>query len=142
MTAATSRAQTQPTGPGGQVPSPATQVDTAADPNAQVPQGAVQGIEDATDSSQPTNDIVVTGTLIRNPNLVASSPVNSIGEGEILLRQPNTPEELLRGIPGVSPGVGSQVNNGATGTNTVDLRGLGVQRNLVLLDGNRTVVFR
>ena len=61
LTATTASAQTQPTGPGGQVPSPATQVDTAADPNAQVPQGAVQGIEDATNSSQPTNDIVVTG---------------------------------------------------------------------------------
>ena len=98
----------------------------------------------AADNASPsaTGDIVVTGTLIRNPNLIASSPVNSIGEAEIRLRQPNTPEELLRGIPGVTPGIGSAVNNGSTGVNTVDLRGLGPQRNLVLLDGNRLVPSR
>ena len=89
-----------------------------------------------------TNDIVVTGTLIHNPNLIASSPVNSISEGELTLRQPNNAEEALRGIPGVSPGIGTQVNNGSNGTNTVDLRGLGTQRNLVLLDGNRLVPTR
>jgi iron complex outermembrane receptor protein len=86
-----------------------------------------------------TNDVVVTGTLIRNPNLTSSSPVNVVNEAEITLRAPNTAEEALRSIPGVVPGIGSQVNNGANGTNTVDLRGLGTQRNLVLLDGNRLV---
>ena len=93
-------------------------------------------------SPSATGDIVVTGTLIRNPNLVASSPVNTIAEGEIRLRQPNTAEELLRGVPGVTSGIGSAVNNGATGVNTIDLRGLGPQRNIVLLDGNRLVPSR
>ena len=37
------------------------------------------------------------------------------------------------------PGIGTQVNNGSNGTNNVDLRGLGQQRNVVLLDGNRIV---
>jgi outer membrane receptor protein involved in Fe transport len=90
-------------------------------------------------TSDNTGDIVVTGTLIRNPNLTSSSPVNVIGDAEISRRVPATTEELVRSIPGVSPGVGSQVNNGSNGTNSVDLRGLGVQRNLVLLDGNRIV---
>ncbi|BCA58669.1 TonB-dependent receptor domain-containing protein [Sphingomonas sp. HMP6] len=87
----------------------------------------------------PNVDIVVTGTLIRNPNLTSSSPIKILNDSEITKRAPNTVEELLRGLPGVSPGVGSQVNNGSNGTNTVDLRGLGVQRNLVLLDGSRIV---
>ena len=86
-----------------------------------------------------TNDVVVTGTLIRNPNLTASSPVNVVNEAEITLRQPLNAEEAIRSLPGVVPGIGTQVNNGANGTNSVDLRGLGVQRNLVLLDGNRLV---
>jgi iron complex outermembrane recepter protein len=82
-------------------------------------------------------EIIITGTLIQNPNLTSSSPVNVISESEIALRVPNNAEELIRQIPGVSPGIGSQVNNGSNGTNQVDLRGLGLQRNIVLLDGNR-----
>ena len=85
------------------------------------------------------DEIIVTGTLIQNPNLTSSSPVNVISESEIALRVPNNAEELIRQIPGVSPGIGSQVNNGSNGTNQIDLRGLGLQRNIVLLDGNRVV---
>lgn len=91
------------------------------------------------DGATPNTDIVVTGTLIRNPNATSSSPIKVLNDSEITKRAPNTVEELIRGLPGVSPGVGSQVNNGSNGTNTVDLRGLGVQRNLVLLDGHRIV---
>ncbi len=85
------------------------------------------------------DEIIVTGTLIQNPNLTSSSPVNVVTENEITLRSPNNAEELLRSLPGVSPGIGTQVNNGSNGTNQVDLRGLGLQRNIVLLDGNRVV---
>jgi outer membrane receptor protein involved in Fe transport len=99
-----------------------------------VPQEAV-----AAEAAQEGDEIVVTGTLIRNPNLVSSSPVSSLTDNEITLRTPNNAEELLRSIPGVSPSIGAQVNNGSNGTNTVDLRGLGLQRNIVLLNGSRIV---
>ena len=82
-------------------------------------------------------DIVVTGTLIRDPNTVASSPVSVIGSEEMQLRQTNVAEEVLRSIPGVVPSIGSQVNNGNGGASFVNLRGLGSNRNLVLLDGAR-----
>lgn len=83
--------------------------------------------------------IVVTGSLIRNPNLEAASPVSVTTAEEIELLQANVAEEVLREIPGVVPGIGQAVNNGANGTNTVNLRGLGSNRNLVLLNGNRLV---
>ena len=54
-----------------------------------------------------SGDIVVTGTLIRNPNLVSSSPVSVVGQEEINLRQTNRAEELLRDLPGASPSIGS-----------------------------------
>ncbi len=97
-----------------------------------------------TPSQEPVEEedretIVVTGTLLRNPNLISSSPVSTITENDITLRVPNNAEEILRQLPGVSPGIGTQVNNGSNGTNQVDLRGLGLQRNIVLLDGNRLV---
>lgn len=82
-------------------------------------------------------DIVVTGTLIRNPNLVSSSPVAVVGREEIQLRQTNTAEEVLRQLPGAVPGIGSAVNNGNGGASYVNLRNLGENRNLVLLDGKR-----
>ncbi len=84
-------------------------------------------------------EIVVTGTLIRNPNIESASPVTTIGEAEVELRQTNTAESLLRDIPGVVPSIGQQVNNGNGGASFVNLRGLGAVRNLVLLDGKRIV---
>lgn len=84
-------------------------------------------------------EIVVTGTLISNPNLKASSPISVIGADEIQLRQNNSAEQLLREVPGIVPSLGSNVNNGNNGTSLVDLRGLGTNRNIVLLDGARIV---
>ena len=84
-------------------------------------------------------DIVVTGSLIKNPNLVASSPVSVVGQEEMNLRQTNTAEQILRDLPGAVPSIGSAVNNGNGGSAFADLRGLGNFRNVVLLDGNRVV---
>lgn len=89
--------------------------------------------------TQRGDEIVVTGSLIRNPNVEASAPVTSVGEAEVELQQTNVAEELLREIPGVVPSVGQQVNNGNGGASFVNLRGLGSNRNLVLLDGRRLV---
>lgn len=86
-----------------------------------------------------SDEIVVTGSLISNPNLERSSPVNVTTAEEIDLKQSNVAEEVLREIPGVVPNIGAAVNNGNGGASYVDLRGLGSNRNLVLLDGNRLV---
>jgi outer membrane receptor protein involved in Fe transport len=90
-------------------------------------------------SDDTSGDIVVTGSLISNPNLETSSPVTVIGSDEIQLRQTNTAEQLLRETPGVAANIGSSVNNGNGGAAFVDLRGLGAKRNVVLLDGARVV---
>lgn len=81
--------------------------------------------------------IVVTGTLISNPNLERSSPVNVTTSEELELRQTNVAEQILREVPGIVPSIGSSVNNGNGGASFVDLRGLGSNRNIVLLDGRR-----
>ena len=66
--------------------------------------------------AEATSDtIVVTGTLIRNPNLERSAPVNTTSSDEIELLQSNVAEEILRDIPGVVPSIGSAVNNGNGG---------------------------
>lgn len=91
------------------------------------------------DAASADQTIVVTGSLIRNPNLSASAPVATIGAQELELRQSNNAEEVLRTLPGAVPSIGSSVNNGNGGSSYVNLRGLGSNRNIVLLDGNRIV---
>ncbi|MFV0624265.1 TonB-dependent receptor domain-containing protein [Sphingomonas sp. ac-8] len=93
--------------------------------------------EETVSEETSTSDIIVTGSLIRNPNLVASAPVTVVSEDEIELRQTNVAEQLLRELPGVVPSIGSSVNNGNGGASFVNLRGLGSNRNVVLLDGVR-----
>ncbi|WP_439566943.1 TonB-dependent receptor domain-containing protein [Sphingopyxis sp.] len=95
----------------------------------------------AVEDTATDSEIVVTGTLIRNPNLESSSPVAVIGADEVSLRQASNAEQLLRETPGVTPNLGSGVNNGTIGASRVDLRGLGANRNIVLLDGARPVPF-
>src|SRR4051794_1864645 len=128
-------------------PAPVTPTDTQgnappAAPSAQTPPAGVQTSETAA-PAEPTSaqEIVVTGTLIRNPNLVASAPVTVVGHDEIQLRQNNTAEEALRTIPGVAASSNAQVNNGNVGASFVNLRSLGTNRNIVLLDGVRIVPF-
>ncbi len=84
-------------------------------------------------------DVVVTGSLIRNPNLEQATPVIATTSEMIELKQSNLAEEVLREIPGVVANMGSAMNNGNTGVSYVDLRGLGSIRNIVLLDGKRIV---
>lgn len=93
--------------------------------------------QDAEEGATTESEIVVTGTLIRNPNLEQSTPVNVTTSDTIELKQSNVAEEVLRELPGVVPNMGSAVNNGNTGGSYVDLRGLGSTRNIVLLNGNR-----
>ena len=81
--------------------------------------------------------IVVTGSLIKNPNLISAAPVNVTTAETIQLRAANVAEEVLRDIPGIVPNIGSAVNNGNGGASFVDLRGIGANRNIVLLDGDR-----
>lgn len=100
---------------------------------------ATAAAPDQSASAPPLEEVVVTGSLITNPNLAKSTPVAEIGADEMDLRATNVAEELLRTIPGAVPGVGPAVGNGTTGASTVNLRGLGQNRNVVLLDGARLV---
>ena len=87
----------------------------------------------------PEDAIVVTGSRITNPNLDLSSPVGVVTSEELELRQTNVAEQFLRELPSAVPSIGSAVNNGNGGSSFVNLRGIGSQRNLVLLDGRRFV---
>lgn len=85
------------------------------------------------------DDVIVTGSRISRPDLQQSSPVSVISAAEIQLRQPTSIEQVLRQLPGSAAGIGQQVNNGQGGVASFNLRGLGTNRNLVLLNNRRVV---
>ena len=85
--------------------------------------------------------VLVTGTRIQQPGTESASPITTIGAQEIEFQQVAEVEKLLRNLPVTIPGDGQNVNNGTAGATTIDLRGLGAQRNLVLIDGKRMIPF-
>lgn len=95
-------------------------------------------------ATAPTSEgqrVEVTGTRIKSIGAVTSSPVQSVNEEEINSSQPAAVEEVIRGLPAAVPAIGPGTNNGTGGAATVDLRGLGANRTLVLIDGRRFVPF-
>jgi outer membrane receptor protein involved in Fe transport len=84
-------------------------------------------------------ELVITGSRIPQANLTSSSPITVVGSQEVKLTGTTRTEELLNQLPSVFAGETSGVSNGAVGTATVDLRGLGSSRTLVLVDGKRVM---
>ncbi|MDE2134607.1 MAG: TonB-dependent receptor [Alphaproteobacteria bacterium] len=81
--------------------------------------------------------VVVTGSHIASPNLQSASPVIEATANDIKVQGVTKIEDLLNQMPQVFAGQNATVSNGASGTSEVDLRGLGCDRTLVLIDGRR-----
>lgn len=88
--------------------------------------------------SVDANEIVVTGSLIRRPNNTAVSPIVSVGADTI--KEAGTPNlsDALNQFPSfTTAGNAATGGQGTGGRATINLHGLGSNRNLVLLDGKR-----
>jgi outer membrane receptor protein involved in Fe transport len=84
-----------------------------------------------------TDTIIVTGTRIASPNLKSVAPVTSVTNADIKIAGLAKAEDLLNQLPQVVAAQSSTLSNGATGTATISLRGLGDTRTLILIDGRR-----
>ena len=87
-------------------------------------------------------DIVVTGSRIKSPTLTSPSPLQAVTAATIENTGVTNVQDVLKLIPAV--GVPSQTRVGnagdtSPGLSTVNLRNLGTDRTLVLIDGRRTV---
>jgi iron complex outermembrane receptor protein len=82
-------------------------------------------------------EVVVTGSRIAAPNQVSVSPVTFVSAADVQTSGVTRVEDLLNELPQVFASQGSNASNGADGTATVNLRGLGAKRTLVLVDGFR-----
>lgn len=83
----------------------------------------------------------VTGSRIpQSTNVVSSSPVSQVTAEEFDFSGTVRTEDLVNDLPQVFPGQASTDTNGATGTATISLRGLGSFRTLTLVNGRRMVM--
>jgi iron complex outermembrane recepter protein len=89
--------------------------------------------------AQTAERIEITGSRIKSIGNTSSSPISSVGKVDIETTQPVAVEELVRGLSSAYPALGPGVNNGSTGIASVDLRGMGANRTLVLFNGKRFV---
>jgi outer membrane cobalamin receptor len=89
-------------------------------------------------AQDPTiQEVVVTGSRIPQPNLTSISPVTSIGAEAVKIEGVTRVEDLINNLPQAFADLGGNLSNGSTGTATVNLRNLGPQRTLVLVNSRR-----
>ena len=109
---------------------------TTAEPPATTP--------DAVAAAPAEQDIIVTGSLIRGSREDSAAPVDVISSRELAQQGAPSAIDLLKNLP-TSTGVIGDANQldaragGTEGIASVNLRGFGAQRTLVLLNGRRIV---
>ncbi len=86
-------------------------------------------------------EITVTGSRITRDEFSSSSPVAVVSGEEVALSGVVSIDEYLKDVPSFTGyQMGSQTNNGsASGQKKLDLRGLGFNRTLVLINGRRMI---
>ena len=95
----------------------------------------------AVDETAPAGEIVVTGSRIVRPNLESNSPIAVVTGEEVVENADITLETFLNTLPQANPAGTTTSNNPPNGGQAnINLRGLGSNRNLVLIDGRRPMV--
>ena len=89
------------------------------------------------DAGAQVGEVVVTGSRIARRDYVADSPIVSVQAKAFENTGAVTLDRLFNQIPQFVPSNGAQNNNPGNGQVNIDLRGLGTNRNLVLMDGRR-----
>ena len=88
-------------------------------------------------AQESLGEIVVTGSRIRSANLESTTPVTQVTAADVVTQGVTRIEDLVNQLPQAFAAQNVTVSNGATGSATLDLRGLGSPRTLVLIDGRR-----
>ena len=138
---------TPPECPPGTVPGAAgacnpadTSQGTGTQPETTTPVEGTTVVPSTSAAGEPvksSQDIVITGSRIPQPNLTSASPVTVLSSQELKLQGTSRTEDLINSLPQSFAAQGSNLSNGATGTATVNLRNLGASRTLVLINGRR-----
>lgn len=98
---------------------------------------------ESADATPALAEVVVTGSRIAQPNMTSTSPIEVVSSKELLFEGTSNIYDLMNNLPqnfqnAVTDLSATQNPLGAAGgISTADLRGLGPQRTLVLVDGRR-----
>lgn len=108
--------------------------------------GMLMGVTAPVYAQSPTaedniEETLVTGSRIKRPDLTSNSAIAIVDAAELRMTNTINPEEFLRDDPRFVAAIGNNTNNGNEGGATVDLRNLGEERTLVLVDGKRFVPY-
>jgi outer membrane receptor protein involved in Fe transport len=107
-----------------------------ADPAARVAEEAAKGTEPA-----EAQEITVTGSRFVRRDLESAAPVAVVQDEEFKLSGSVNVESVINTLPQVVPGATAFSNNPGGGVATLNLRGVGSTRTLVLVNGKRWMFF-
>ncbi|WP_339863530.1 TonB-dependent receptor domain-containing protein [Paremcibacter congregatus] len=98
----------------------------------------------STDNRKPLwvnspEEIIITGSRLKRLEYVSPNLISTIHSETIKLTNTANIEEILNKLPQIKPALTGNSNNPGNGIATVDMRGLGATRTLVLVDGRRYV---
>lgn len=103
-------------------------------------QDAVQDPGAPQEEAAAVGDIVVTGSRIARQDYVSTSPIVTVGAEDFQATGSVTIDTLINDLPQFVPSINSTSNNPSNGGQAnINLRGLGTQRTLVLMNGRRVV---
>jgi len=110
--------------------------------SATLPSPAAAANTEPLASADVLKEVVVTGSRL-SQSFVAPTPITSLSAGQLALKSPNDIAAALSQTPSLSSsllsgeGGTASGSQGTNGQSLLDLRGLGINRTLVLLDGQR-----
>jgi iron complex outermembrane recepter protein len=91
-----------------------------------------------TTADQPVEEVTVTGTHL-GQGLTSYTPISTVSEKQLAQLGTVNIEEFLNDMPQIAAGENNTSNFPGNGTASIDLRGFGSNRTLVLVDGRRFV---
>ena len=101
--------------------------------------GQVAFAQTDADDEARQETVTITGSRIAKQDFTSNSPIATVGAQQFDLTNAVNTEGLLNTLPQTVPGLDRTSNNPGGGLATVNLRGLGSGRTLVLVDGKRVV---
>ena len=102
---------------------------------------AVAQDQDAQDLDEGTiEEVIVTGSRIKRADIDSASPITVLDRDAIQATGMTDVGDLLQTMPSMSGSpIGTTTNNGGNGSVQIDLRGMGTNRTVMLINGQRTV---
>src|ERR1700733_4129291 len=110
-------------------------------------QTAAPATDTAAEAAAPSEEVVITGTRIRNTDFTRANPVVGVTAAQIEKTGETNLTQYLQRLPSLAGSLGptqaaggnTSLGIGQTGINELNLRNFGTQRTLVLIDGRRQV---